>query len=70
MTASQRVRESCRSEIERVGLFGSAQKQKALKTLPAKPKYRKGELTWSGFGSQPAWVKQHLALGGTLDELL
>ncbi|MCA1381208.1 hypothetical protein [Bradyrhizobium sp. BRP23] len=30
---------------------------------------RKGENTGSGRGSKPAWVNQHLALGGTLAEL-
>jgi DNA-binding protein H-NS len=35
-----------------------------------KPKYQKGENTWSGRGTQPAWVKQHLVLGGTLEELM
>ncbi|MDN3273349.1 H-NS family nucleoid-associated regulatory protein [Frankia sp. RB7] len=33
------------------------------------PKYQKGSDVWSGMGSQPAFVKQHLALGGTLDDL-
>jgi DNA-binding protein H-NS len=58
-------------EVERLGaLLANPQKQKPLKTSPAKPKYQKGELCWSGRGTQPAWVKQHLALGGTLAELV
>ena len=32
-------------------------------------KYRKGDETWTGVGSQPSWVRQHLALGETLEEL-
>jgi DNA-binding protein H-NS len=32
-------------------------------------KYQKGDLAWSGSGTQPAWIEQHLALGGTLKEL-
>jgi H-NS histone family len=31
--------------------------------------YRKGDETWTGVGSQPSWVRQHLALVGTLEEL-
>ena len=59
------------SEAERLGsLLAHAAKPKPLKTAPAKPKYQKGENAWSGRGTQPAWVKQHLALGGTLEELL
>ena len=44
-------------------------KPKAFKSAPAKPKYQKGENSWPGRGTQPAWVKQHVALGGTLAEL-
>jgi DNA-binding protein H-NS len=33
------------------------------------PKYRKGEETWSGAGSQPKWMRDHLAGGGTLELL-
>lgn len=57
-------------EAERLGaLIGPSVKAKPFKTTPAKPKYQKGENVWSGRGTQPAWVKQHLALGGTLEEL-
>ena len=65
---SARQRE-LQNEIERVGALGSVENRKPLETAPAKPKYQKGELTWSGRGTQPSWVKQHLALGGSLDEL-
>jgi DNA-binding protein H-NS len=57
------------AEIDRFGSLGSLQKPKPLKTSPAKPKYQKGDNAWSGRGTQPAWVKQHLALGGTLNDL-
>lgn len=33
------------------------------------PKYRNGDETWSGNGSQPKWVRDHLAGGGTLERL-
>jgi DNA-binding protein H-NS len=56
-------------EMERFGSLASLQKPKALKSSPAKPKYQKGDLSWSGRGTQPSWIKQHLALGGTLEEL-
>ena len=32
-------------------------------------KYRKGERSWSGRGKQPAWVSNHIATGGTLEQL-
>ncbi|MET4257236.1 DNA-binding protein H-NS [Bradyrhizobium sp. S3.12.5] len=59
------------SEAERLGaLIAHQQKQKPPKAALTKPKYQKGENAWSGRGTQPAWVKRHLALGGTLDELV
>jgi len=58
------------SEAERLaGLITQKAKPKAFKPSPAKPKYQKGDLSWSGRGSQPGWVKTHLALGGTMEEL-
>ena len=36
---------------------------------PAAIKYRKGEHSWSGRGKQPAWVADHLAAGGTLEQI-
>jgi DNA-binding protein H-NS len=58
------------SEADRLGaLLAQPTKSKTLKSAPAKPKYQKGDNTWSGRGTQPALVKQHLALGGTLEEL-
>jgi len=55
------------SEAERLNaLVVHHAKAKPLKAAPAKPKYQKGENAWSGRGTQPAWVKQHLALGGRL----
>lgn len=35
----------------------------------AAAKYRKGDVTWGGCGSQPAWVKAHLDDGGSLQDL-
>lgn len=37
---------------------------------PLPPKYEKGELTWSGRGRQPSWVKEFLSAGGDLKSLL
>ena len=35
----------------------------------ASPKYRKGDDTWGGRGSKPAWVKARLDGGGSLEDL-
>jgi hypothetical protein len=35
----------------------------------ASPKCRKGSDSWSGWGSQPAFIKEHLAAGGSLEDL-
>jgi DNA-binding protein H-NS len=68
-SVSDRQRELS-GEVERIdALIAPSAKQEPLKTAPAKPRYQKGENSWSGRGTQPAWVKQHLALGGTLAEL-
>lgn len=32
-------------------------------------KYMKGENSWDGRGKTPAWLKEHLANGGTLEEI-
>jgi hypothetical protein len=54
-------------KYERLGaLSAHSVKPKPVKSAPAKPKYQKGENAWSGRGTQPAWLKQHRALGGTL----
>lgn len=40
---------------------------------PVQPKYQHPEnsaTTWSGRGMQPQWVKEHLANGGNIDDLL
>jgi DNA-binding protein H-NS len=58
------------SEAERIGaLLAQTTKPKTFKSVPAKPKFQKGDQSWSGRGTQPAWVKRHLALGGTMGEL-
>ena len=51
-------------------LFGRKAKNK-VKT-PVKPKYRhpgNADVTWSGRGRQPVWVREALASGKTLDDL-
>jgi DNA-binding protein H-NS len=54
-------------------LQGEAERLGALvggKVQPKAPaKYRKGADSWSGRGSRPAWVQQHLDAGGSLEEL-
>ncbi len=60
--------------------FKSAKKQPSNKpdgrSAPKKPKYqnpKKPDETWNGLGAtskRPIWVREHLAAGGTLDELL
>lgn len=59
------------SEVVRIGALVACQtKPKALEAAPTKPKYQKGELSWSGRGTQPGWIKQHLALGGPYRDCL
>jgi DNA-binding protein H-NS len=51
-------------------LFGAA---KFAKKAPKPPKYRHPEnasVTWSGRGRQPAWIKDALAKGKSLDLFL
>lgn len=52
------------AEADRIGglLEGRVKPKRA-------PKYRKGDETWSGVGSQPKWVRDHIAGGGTLEQL-
>jgi DNA-binding protein H-NS len=52
------------AEIERFGSLASSQTRKQSTARSTKPKYQKGDQLWSGRGTSPAWVKQHLALGG------
>ncbi|MDN3273627.1 H-NS family nucleoid-associated regulatory protein [Frankia sp. RB7] len=54
-------------EAERLGALVTSKPSTARPKRA--PKYQKGDAVWSGVGSQPTWVKQHLALGGTLDDL-
>ena len=37
---------------------------------PSVVKYRNGNLTWSGRGRMPSWLKSSLALGGSLNDYL
>lgn len=58
--------------IERSGLLGNKAKPGPKPSGKLSPIYRdkKDELnTWTGRGSQPKWVKEHVGGGGTLDEL-
>lgn len=41
-----------------------AQKRKGA----GKAKYRQGDRSWSGFGPQPAWLKEAIAQGKSLDD--
>lgn len=52
-------------------LFGRGKAKRMVKT-PVKPKYRhpgNADVTWSGRGRQPVWVREALAAGKTLDDL-
>lgn len=40
------------------------------KVAPGVPKYFQAGKSWTGKGRKPAWVAEHLAAGGTLEELL
>ena len=46
--------------------------KKCYKSSSGKPmqKYKKGSNVWSGRGRMPLWVREHLDLGGTLDDML
>jgi DNA-binding protein H-NS len=57
-------------------LFGKAATKPHARTKDddgrknVRPKYRhQTGATWSGRGKQPAWVAEHLAAGGTLEQL-
>ncbi|MFQ6550253.1 H-NS family nucleoid-associated regulatory protein [Aestuariibius sp. 2305UL40-4] len=54
-------------------LMGGSSKKTAKPKTPAAPKYRhpeNPEMTWSGRGRQPKWIKDALADGKTLDDYL
>lgn len=64
VTARQR---ELQVEADRIG--GLVEGRPA-KLQTAKPKYRGPEgQEWSGRGSKPKWVEEHLAAGGTLEQL-
>lgn len=44
--------------------------QKARKTFKVHAKYKKGRMSWSGRGRKPQFIQEHLAAGGSLDDLL
>jgi DNA-binding protein H-NS len=53
-------------------LFGGRGKGKTRARSVVKPKYRNPanpEQTWSGRGRQPAWVKEAVAKGKSMDDL-
>lgn len=68
---SEVIRE-VRSKIASYGLtardLGFGEVVKATNTVAAK--YRLGDLTWTGRGRQPKFIADHLASGGSLDDLL
>lgn len=55
-------------EIERFRSLASSKIRNPTTVRSTKPKYQKGDQSWSGRGTSPAWVKQQRALGGMLDE--
>jgi DNA-binding protein H-NS len=66
--ALQQVKQSIRNygfTASELGLVAASGKKRAAKYAnPANP-----QQTWGG-GAQPKWVKEHLAQGGTLADLL
>ncbi|MEM7709504.1 MAG: H-NS histone family protein [Pseudomonadota bacterium] len=52
-------------------VFGgkSAKKSAGSKTVPKFRHPENGSVTWSGRGRQPQWFKDHLAGGGTSEDL-
>jgi len=62
-----------KAKIQQYGLtardlgLSSARGRGSKSVLPAK--YRKGQQSWSGRGRQPKWIVEHLAAGGSLDDL-
>lgn len=54
-------------------LVGDAPKSKERKSATQAPKYRHPEnpqVTWTGRGRQPAWMKEGLEAGKSLDDFL
>lgn len=64
--------------IEKIKLFGLTARDLNLGAEPKAKgnhskvavKYKSGEHSWTGRGKQPKWVAEHIANGGTLDDLL
>lgn len=53
-------------------LFGTASDKPAKTKTPAAPKFKHPEnadITWSGRGRSPDWVKAHIEAGGSKDDL-
>lgn len=69
------VIEMINSKIEKYGItardlaFGHAVFKQGNKAKVA-PKYKLGELSWTGRGRQPKWVADHISKGGKLEDLL
>ena len=70
-------RERIQKEAEAAGLslrdvLDPPKRRAGSKRKPAAPKYAStdGSQIWSGRGRKPAFVEQHLAGGGQLDDLL
>ena len=52
-------------------LLGNAKPAKVGSRGPVAAKYRSADgMEWTGRGRKPAWVVEHLAKGGSLDDLL
>lgn len=49
---------------------GADKRQKVKKKVAPKYQDRKSNLTWTGRGLQPLWVREHVKKGGTLEDLL
>lgn len=49
---------------------GANKSQKLKKKVAPKYQDRKSDLTWTGRGLQPLWVREHVKKGGTLEDLL
>ncbi|QYX58705.1 H-NS histone family protein [Roseovarius sp. SCSIO 43702] len=58
---------------EHFGVEGKQNSAGGRKKTKVAPKYRhpeNPELTWTGRGRQPRWIKEHLESGGNVDDFL
>lgn len=54
--------------VKDLGFSGAVRKTASGRSEVA-PKYKLNDQTWSGRGRQPKWVADHIAAGGTLEDL-